>query len=129
MTYIEPLLLLCGAVALVGFLRPCSSKAHSAGVAGLLGLLLFSWPPVDWLLARPLEARYPLRPFKPPPDTQAIVVLGSAVRPPQYERPYPMPDVNTFSRCEHAAWIYRVYGPLPVLACQGRQQPASSKLM
>jgi len=65
-----------------------------------------------------------VRPFRPPAGLQAIVVLGSTVEPPHYERPYPVPDVETFRRCEHAAWIYRRWGPLPVLACEGRQRSA-----
>jgi uncharacterized SAM-binding protein YcdF (DUF218 family) len=94
-------------------------------VAGVLGLVLISWPPADWLFGRPLEARYPVRPFVAPSGLEAIVVLGSAVEPVQFERPYPLPDRDTFSRCEHAAWIYKRWGPIPVLACEGRQQPTA----
>lgn len=74
-------------------------------------------------MGRPLEAGFPVRPFRAPPGLQAIVVLGSSVRPPQFEQPYPLPDDQTFERCEHAAWIWKRWGPLPVLAIQGRQSP------
>lgn len=126
MTYTQPLLLIFIAVSLAGLLVVRFPKGKYVALAGVLSLLLISWPPVDWLLSRPLEARYPIRPFKAPPDLQAIVVLGSAVEPPQYERPYPVADYDTFRRCEHAAWISRNWGPLPVLACQGRQRSVAA---
>lgn len=94
-------------------------------LAGVLGLFLISWPPMDWLFGRPLEAGYPVRPFRASPGLQAIVVLGSSVRPPQFEQPYPLPDAETTERCEHASWIWKRWGPLPVLAVQGRQGPPS----
>ncbi len=56
----------------------------------------------------------------PPADIQAIVVFSADVEPPRYERPYALADADTYSRCEHAAWIYRKWGPRPVLACGGR---------
>lgn len=99
-------------------------------LGGVLGLFLISWPPMDWVFSRPLEGRYPVRPFRAPPGLQAIVVLGSAVRPPQFEQPYPLPDEETFERCEHAAWIWKRWGPLPVLATEGRQEwPARNGTM
>lgn len=88
-------------------------------MAGLAGLFAISWPPLNWLYSRPLEATYPVRPFQPSPDLQAIVVLGAAVEPPVFERPYLLANRYTYERCEHAAWIYRRQ-PLPVLACEGR---------
>jgi uncharacterized SAM-binding protein YcdF (DUF218 family) len=128
MTYTQPLLLLFTAVALAGVLATRASRAKYVALCGLAGLLLVSWPPVDWLLGLPLESRYPLRPFQMPAGVQAIVVLGSTVQPAIYERPYPLPDADTFNRCEHAAWIYRRWGPLPVLACEGQQRTAGSAM-
>jgi uncharacterized SAM-binding protein YcdF (DUF218 family) len=87
--------------------------------AGALSFVLLSVPLMDWLLALPLISKYPVRPFQPSPGIQAIVVLGSSSQPPEYERPYALPDQETYSRCEHAAWIFRKWGPLPVLAGQG----------
>ncbi len=129
MTYTEPLLLLCCMIALGGLVWVRPSRGRNVAVGGVLGLALVSWPPADWVLALPLEAPYPARPFQPPPDIQAIVVLGSAVRPRQYERPYMLPDYDTFKRCEHAIWIYRQWGPLPVLACEGRRSGAGPSVM
>jgi uncharacterized SAM-binding protein YcdF (DUF218 family) len=128
MTYIEPLLLICCAGALAAMLTD-SPKRKYLSISGVLAILLISWPPLDWLMALPLVARYPVRPFEAVPGTQAIVVLGSAVTPPQYERPYPRPDTETFNRCEHAAWIYRERVSVPVLACEGRQRGARAAAM
>ena len=127
MTYTQPLLLLSIAIALVGLLAIRSPKGKYVALGGILGLLLISWPPVEWLLSQSLEAGYPTRPFHAPPDLQAIVVLGSSVESPQPDRPYPLPDSQTFRRCEHAAWIYKHWGPLPVVACQGQQKGAAEK--
>ena len=119
MTYIEPLLLIFITLGLVG-LAMRSPRGRHLGLAGVLGLFLISWPPVDWLIAQPLQADYPVRSFVSPPGLQAIVVLGSAVDPPQFERPYPLLNRETFERCRHAAWIFQQRGTVPVLACEGR---------
>jgi uncharacterized SAM-binding protein YcdF (DUF218 family) len=129
MTYTQPLLLLFAAIALTGLLRTRASRPKHIALCGLAGLLLLSWPPVDWLLGLPLEGRYPVRPFRPPPGIQAIVVLGSTVQPSIYERPYPIPDCDTYNRCEHASWIYRRWGPFPVLACEGQQRTPGMTVM
>ncbi len=93
----------------------------------MLGLFLVSWPPFDWLLSRPLEAWYPVRPF-PPASAQAIVVLSAAVSPPVHERPYSLPDENTYRRCEFAAWLHKQWKPLPVLACGGPAATAEAPM-
>ncbi len=125
MTYIQPLtpILLLLALTVVR-LRHC--KRSLLPILGVLGLFLLSWPPVDWLLSRPLEARYPIRAF-PPGPAQAIVVLSSAVSPAMRERPYPLPDKETYQRCEFAAWLHTHWQPLPVLVCGGPGTKASSK--
>ena len=120
MTYTEPLLLLFLGIALAGLLLGGPSKGKRIALAGVLGLFLLCWPPADWLASRPLEAPYPVRPFRPPPGIQAVVVLGSGVEPIQLERPYPLASQDTFRRSEYAAWIYKQWGPLPVLACEGK---------
>jgi uncharacterized SAM-binding protein YcdF (DUF218 family) len=118
MTYIQPLLLFFLAIASIGLARMRRGKRSGLAILGVLGLLLLSWHPVDWLLSRPLEARYPIRAF-PPVPAQAIVVLSSAASPAMRERPYPLPDKETFQRCEFAAWLHTHWQPLPVLACGG----------
>jgi uncharacterized SAM-binding protein YcdF (DUF218 family) len=84
----------------------------------LLTASLLSWPPCEYLLSRPLEWQYPVRPFSAPAGLDAIVVLGNAVSPPHFERPYPLPNAESYGRCQHAAWIHRKTG-LPVLVSGG----------
>jgi uncharacterized SAM-binding protein YcdF (DUF218 family) len=118
MTYVQPLILVFVVIALIGLVRVRQGKKPLISIVGVLGLLMLSWPPADWLLSRPLEARYPVRPF-PSGSAQAIVVLSSAVSRSKYERPYALPDKATFERCEFAAWLYKHWQALPVLACGG----------
>jgi uncharacterized SAM-binding protein YcdF (DUF218 family) len=118
MTYTEPLLGVFLAVAFVAlaFLRGGERKLLLSW--GLVGLFGVTWPPADWLLSRPLEARYPVRPFASGP-VQAIVVLSSAVQPPDFERPYALPGDETYERCRYAAWIHQQLPETPVLVCGG----------
>jgi uncharacterized SAM-binding protein YcdF (DUF218 family) len=86
---------------------------------------------MDWLLSRPLEVWYPQRPF-PAAPAEAIVVLAVGVNAPQFERPYSLPDKETYERCEFAAWLHHDWRPLPVLACGGPgvagEQPFSATM-
>ena len=118
MTYVNVLVLLFSIVALAGLARLPRSKQLIVPVLAVLCILLVAWPPVDWLLSRPLEMGYPVQPF-PPAPAEAIVVLSSNVSPPEYQRPFPLPDQDTFTRCKYAAWLYRHWKPLPLLACGG----------
>jgi uncharacterized SAM-binding protein YcdF (DUF218 family) len=117
-TYIEPLLTLTLALSLIGvyFLRPARAKRFLS--ASLLATFLIAWPPSEYLLSRPLEWRYPVRPFSTPDGAQAIVVLSGSVSPSQFERPYRLPDHETLERSQHAAWIYGKTR-LPVLVSGG----------
>jgi uncharacterized SAM-binding protein YcdF (DUF218 family) len=105
-------------IAFVGVIRRQNGNGYGSALLGLMGLALLSWPPVDWLLGRPLEGRYPVRPFEDS-SLQAIVVLSSAVHAPDFERPYPLPDEETQNRCAMAAWLHHRYQNAPVLACGG----------
>jgi len=118
MTYIEPLLAVFLLVALVALALPRSGKRNMVLALGIIGLFVVSWPPADWLLSRPLEARYPVRPFGFTP-VQAIVVLSSAVQRPRFERPYFLADSETYERCQYAAWIHQHLPGIPVLVCGG----------
>jgi uncharacterized SAM-binding protein YcdF (DUF218 family) len=119
MTYIQPLLLVFLAIATIGLWRIPRSRGKLLAITGVAGVFLSSWPVADWLFSRPAEGQYPVRPFKPESQLQAIVVLGESVQPPQFEQPYPLAGGNTYRRCEYAAWIYRRYGPLPILVSGG----------
>ena len=127
MTYTEPLILVFVLIALAGLVL----RRRALAAIGILGLLLVSWPPVDWLLARPLEAQYSGR-LLPASPAQAIVVLSSAMSMPPPSRPYPVPDRTTFGRCEYAAWLFHHWKALPVLICGGPEReggrPTSSAL-
>jgi uncharacterized SAM-binding protein YcdF (DUF218 family) len=85
---------------------------------GILGLFLVSWLPMAWLVSIPFEARYSGRPI-PDGDGQAIVVLSGNVLPPRPERPTPLADRDTYERCQYAAWLYKNWRNVPVLACGG----------
>ena len=119
MTYIEPLTTLVLVLLWIGVycLQPSRSKRLLALL--LLAASLLTWPPCEYVFSRPLESAYRREPFRAPENLEAIVVLSSGVFPPQYERPYPLSDHETFSRCQHAAWIYR-NARLPVLVSGGR---------
>jgi uncharacterized SAM-binding protein YcdF (DUF218 family) len=120
MTYTQPLILLFVTMALFGLVRLRQRRGIGLTLVGVLGMLLLSWPPVDWLLSRPLEAWYDVQPPQPG-AAEAIVVLAAGVDPPRYERPYPLVDENTFSRCAFAAWLHKRRQALPVLACGGSE--------
>jgi uncharacterized SAM-binding protein YcdF (DUF218 family) len=124
MSYTEPLLTLFFLLGLLGAVSLPKCRGKTLVAAGLLGLLTVSWPPLDWLFSRPLEMWYPVRPF-PASPADAIVVLSSGVDTPHYERPFPLPDKDTYTRCRFAVWLYQHWKSLPVLACGGRgTQPA-----
>ena len=118
MTYIEPLMTITLVLGWIGVYFIGPSRGKRLLILSLLAASLISWPPCEYLFSRHLEARYPIRPFAAPAGIEAIVVLSSAVLPARFERPYPLPDGETFSRCQYAAWIYR-NTPLPVLVSGG----------
>jgi uncharacterized SAM-binding protein YcdF (DUF218 family) len=113
--YTEFLLTITLALSWVGICLSPPSRAKRFLVFTLLALSLLAWPPCEYVLSRPLEWRYPVRPFSTPAGSGAIVVFGSSVSPAQFERPYALPDHETLERCEYAAWIYS-RTRLPVLA-------------
>ncbi len=118
MSYTELLLLVLLAICLTGFLRQRHCKRSWLLITGVAGIFLVSWPPFDWLLSRPLEVWYPVRPLQSA-QPQAIVVLSGSVRPADPGRPYALPDAVTYERSEFAAWLHCHWRPLPVLACGG----------
>jgi uncharacterized SAM-binding protein YcdF (DUF218 family) len=128
MTYIEPLLAVFLLIALLGLVLRRRVGRSRLLIIGWLGLWLISWPPAAWLFSRPLEVWYPIKPFPVVAAEalpQAIVVLSANVNPPQYERPYPLPAKDTYQRCAFAAWLYRHWQALPVLACGGPNAPGT----
>jgi uncharacterized SAM-binding protein YcdF (DUF218 family) len=84
-------------------------------------LFLWTWPPAAMLFSRTLEWRYPDNAF-PLGDAQAIVVLGGSAFPAS-PQPEAVPGAATYLRCRYAAWLYKNWKPLPVIASGG---PAGS---
>jgi uncharacterized SAM-binding protein YcdF (DUF218 family) len=119
MTYTQPLILCFCVLALIGLARMRRCRGVWLPVVAVTALVLLAWPPVALLLSRPLEARYPIRPFKANPNYDAIVVFSSTISPPVFERPYPLPDSDMLNRLLYTAWVYK-QRPVPVLACGGR---------
>lgn len=118
MTYTEPLLFVFLSCCLASFVLLRHShqlrRARRFLATGILGLFLTTWRPAAWLFSRPLESPFP----KHTParlGAQAIVVPGSDFDDPQVERPYRLPDRDTYGRCRLAAWLYHAGPPLPVL--------------
>jgi len=118
MSYAQPLLGVFLFIAAIGLVRLRRCQGSWLPILGVVAVWFVSWPPVDWLLSRPLEMWYPVRPF-PAEPAQAIVVLASGVKPPVYERPYALLDEETFGRVEYDAWLYNHWQRLPVLVCGG----------
>jgi uncharacterized SAM-binding protein YcdF (DUF218 family) len=118
-SYVHPLILGFGLLAGLGLLRIRRCPRKGLLITGIFGMVLMSWPPVDWLLSRPLERPYQTGSLSQSPAPEAIVVFGSSVNPPSEETPYPVPDYDTFLRCEHAAWLHNRWPSLPVLASGG----------
>ena len=127
-SYTQPLTLICLGLIVLGILRLSRTGRKDLAVGGIVALFLLSWPPAAWLFSRPLEAWYPRRPFRAANRPEAIVVLGGGYSRPRYERPYPVPNDDTYQRCEHALWLYHRYGPVPVVASGGgfgKRQPVA----
>ena len=118
MTYSQPLILLFLILGLTGLILLRWQRGWTLCAAGLLGMLAISWPPIDWLLSRHLEAWYPVRPVEVA-SVDAIVVLSAGIHPSIETRPFAVPDEDTYQRCEYAAWLYKQAQPRPVLACGG----------
>lgn len=123
MTYTQPLLTTFLLIAAAALLTGRAGLRKTLALTGVCGLFLVSWPPLDWLFSRPLEARYTIRPFAASPGLQALVVFSEQVEPPHFERPYSLASGDTYERCLYAAWIYRRYGPLPVVVSGGATGP------
>ncbi len=124
MTYTQPILCLLVIAFLVAGVRLRRGKGHRWLAGATIALFVLSWPPAAWLLARPLEGGYSRVPF-PSGPVDAIVVLSSSVIAKEPERPYLLPDFDTFRRCEHAAWLFRSWRSVPILASGGADMPGA----
>ena len=134
MTYTQPftlLFLVIVAVGLYGLRRHWRSVSWRVAFCGFLGLAALAWPPAAAVVAQPLVGRY-VKEIRPRGDAEAIVVLAGAVNYPTSERPYALVGRDTYRRVMHAAWLFRDWKPLPILASGGPQSrtgEAASVLM
>jgi uncharacterized SAM-binding protein YcdF (DUF218 family) len=118
MTYIQPLTTLTLLLAIIGLLFWRRRSGRVIVLVAVAFLFAVSWPPLEWVLSRPLESGYGRR-LLPPEPADAIVVLASTVDARRPGRPFAIPDRETYERCEFAAWLHRNWRAAPVLACGG----------
>jgi uncharacterized SAM-binding protein YcdF (DUF218 family) len=118
MTYLQPVFTFVLLVALVQVIRCRKSPGFRGLALALVAVFLVSWEPAAWLPSRGLEGWFPPRDY-PAGDAQASVVLASAVYPPCPPMPTPRAGSDTYERCQYAAWLYKHWKPLPVLATGG----------
>lgn len=112
---------LCGLILLLAareVLWRRSRRNTLLGVAALLAFFLWAWPPSTALFAYSLERWYPVTRL-PAGDADAIVVLGANAYPTDASQPEALPGFSTFLRCQHAAWLYRNWKAVPVVASGG----------
>jgi uncharacterized SAM-binding protein YcdF (DUF218 family) len=94
------------------------TKSSLPEMISTIGILLLSLNAAAWLLSRPLEIWYSEDP-EPHGTADAIVVLGGYVSPPLPNRPYSLAGQDTYSRLQHAIWLFKNWRPLPILASAG----------
>ena len=129
MSYLEPvfpLLLLMSVAGLIGVWRnSVGGRRPWLLTISIAGLILLSLNAVASVLSLPLEVWYDQNPI-PSGAAEAIVVLAGAVASPQPpHNPYPVVGRDTYVRIQHAAWLFKHWAPLPVLASGGGQDSES----
>ena len=120
---LTPLPILCLLLA-VGLIVLWRSRRASRGqllwlAIPLVLLVLSTLPAVSYLALGSLEWAYPPEDGRPA-DAQAIVVLAGYVRPPNDLRPEAELGQDTYSRCLHAARLYRQGEPCLVVVSGGK---------
>lgn len=121
MTYLQPVfpfVLLFVLVQVIRYRKSFPAPAFRGLALALAALFLATWAPVAWLVSRTLERQYPPRVY-PTGDAEAIVVLSSAVYPPNPPLPTPRAGSDTYERCQYAAWLFHHWKQLPILASGG----------
>jgi uncharacterized SAM-binding protein YcdF (DUF218 family) len=123
-SYTQPLLLVFLVIGFSGLLRRRLSTRTQRILlaAGLGGIFLISWPPVEWLLALPLELPY-RRVVMPEAPADAIVVLAGSGDPAHVELPVHIPGPDSYARCRYAAWLHQNWRPVPVVVSGGTHNP------
>lgn len=88
------------------------------GSFAAISLFLWAWSPFAWLTAWTLESGYPVQHF-PAGQPDAIVVLSSDIYQPDASMPEPVAENHTYLRCRYAAWLYKNWRSVPVIATGG----------
>ncbi len=126
MSYVQPLLFILILIFAFQAYRLWRSPGRRRPILlslAVIGLFLLSWIPFARMLLRCYEGRFPPRAF-PAGDAQAIVVISGAMGTPNPATHVHRAGENTYARCLYAAWLYKNWRPLPVLASGG---PARGK--
>jgi len=124
MNYLQPVFtcaFLLALIQLVRYRRSFESPAFRGLALALAAVFLVSWAPAAWLFSRGFEGQYPPQqyPAGDARDAGAIVVLASTVYPPCPPIPTPRVGSDTYERCQYAAWLFKHWKPLPILASGG----------
>jgi uncharacterized SAM-binding protein YcdF (DUF218 family) len=114
MAYIEPCFPVLVVLTVACVLFGIQGWRRRLAIASAIALFAFSWPPASWLGAWIYEKPYPA---EPPRDrnVQAIVVLTSLVEP----LPIAILGFDSYERSAYAAWLYRNWVAVPLLASGG----------
>jgi len=118
MTYAQPLLSVLLLMVFGALILKPSRVKTILGASSFVVALLLVLPIFDWVFSRPLELGYVFPPAHLE-SAQAIVVLSSSILPPLLERPYYLPDRETYERCLFAAWLFKTKRPVPIVASGG----------
>ena len=127
MTYTQPLLLVFSLAALIGLAYVGRVRRKAFLVAGILGLVLCA-DGHPWSGCCRGPWRHAIRFGRFAPHLAFKRLSYSACR--GIAAAYlsaltPQADYETLERCAYAAWVYRQIGPMPVLACGGRDSSDS----
>ncbi len=123
MSYIQPGLSVVIVLLLIGAVGPARRRKRMPLLAAG-GLFVWSWFPVTVLTSATLERRYPEAAI-PRQDAEAFVVLPAGVTTRAPTQPAPGLDFSSYLRVRYAAWLYRNWKPLPVLASGGTAGPSA----
>ena len=119
-TYTEPLLTVLLLIGFAGLVprfrgRPARSRLMAAS---LLGLLIVSWPPAEWLFAQVIELPYRDK-MLPDRSAQAIVVLSGSGDNTHPDLPVAIPGPGSYARSRYAAWLYHNWKSVPIIVSGG----------
>ncbi|MBZ5629387.1 MAG: YdcF family protein [Acidobacteriia bacterium] len=117
-SYYQPLfatLVLALIVEALWYYRRAKGRKPAALVVIAITMFFVSWPPLACVVVAALERPYPARELGRA-DAQAIVVLASTVYPPYPPLPTSRLGYDTYERCQYAAWLFKNWRPLPILA-------------